>query len=60
MEIAYAVPTDSLGIARDDSVFRSDGTWIPADPANSDYHAYLNWVSEGNKATSLDRTRPAL
>jgi hypothetical protein len=30
------------------SVYRIDGTYIPADPANTDYAAYLQWVSEGN------------
>lgn len=30
------------------SILRSDGAYIPADPANSDYAAYLTWVSEGN------------
>lgn len=26
----------------------SDSAFIPADPANSDYAAYLEWLDEGN------------
>lgn len=26
----------------------SDGAWVPVDPRNCDYQAYLKWVDEGN------------
>ena len=27
----------------------SDNTYIPTDPQNSDYQAYLKWLAEGNQ-----------
>jgi hypothetical protein len=32
----------------------TDGASIPADPDNTDYQAYLKWVSEGNTPLPAD------
>ena len=31
-----------------------DGLCIPFDPANTDYQAYLKWISEGGVPTPAD------
>jgi predicted AlkP superfamily pyrophosphatase or phosphodiesterase len=38
------------------SVMRSDGWSIPFDPANTDYQAYLKWLSEGNTPEPAEET----
>jgi len=34
-----------------------DNTYIPFDPANTDYQAYLKWVSEGNTPLPADEVK---
>jgi hypothetical protein len=37
------------------SVFRvADSTFIPFDPDNTDYQAYLKWLEEGNTPEPAD------
>ena len=36
-------------------VFRvADNTFIPFDPANTDYAEYLKWLAEGNESLPAD------
>ena len=32
----------------------SDNAYVPLDPANTDYQAYLKWLEEGNQPLPAD------
>lgn len=40
------------------SILRFDGALIPDDVANTDYKAYLKWLSEGNTPLPVDPPTP--
>ena len=45
----------SLGQIGIETVQRlSDNTFIPFDPANTDYQEYLKWLEEGNQPEPAD------
>jgi hypothetical protein len=51
----YKLVKDDLTGKPTNSVMRvSDRAFIPFDPANTDYIAYLKWVSEGNTPQPAD------
>jgi hypothetical protein len=56
----YNVILNGLVISENKYIERiNDGALIPFDPANTDYQAYLKWLSEGNTPLSADEPTPA-
>ena len=50
----YKIINDLI-VGLTNSVIRtSDNAYIPPDPANTDYQAYLAWVAEGNTPEPAD------
>ena len=53
--IMYKQTLDLAGGVRKDQVVRiEDNAFIPFDPANTDYQAFLRWCEEGNVPEPAD------
>lgn len=37
----------------------ADNAFIPFDPDNTDYQAYLKWLAEGNQPLPADEAQPS-
>lgn len=51
----YKLVKASAMMGGDDYIQRKeDGAFIPPEPANTDYQAYLKWLDEGNEPLPAD------
>jgi len=41
------------------AIQKGDSTWIPMDPANTDYQAFLKYKEEGGKVYDADEEVPS-
>ena len=53
-KLSYKNYNDEIIEVTDQILRFTDNTFIPFDPANTDYQAYLKWLAEGNTPTPAD------
>jgi hypothetical protein len=52
----FRLKKDSISGKVNGIIRTSDNAFIPFDPDNTDYQAYLKWVSEGNTPDPAENT----
>ena len=52
--ITYKLTKDPITGKEGNMILRFDGLWLPKDPDNTDYQAYLKWLAEGNTPLPAD------
>ena len=52
-QLAYGLLGEPCAVKR-----LTDNAFIPFDPANTDYQAYLRWLEEGNEPLPADEPAP--
>ena len=50
----YKLCKDPFGNVNNCVLRLADHTYVPTDPANMDYQAYLKWLAEGNTPEPAD------
>jgi len=50
----YIIGLDGITILKNAIKRLPDGAFIPFDPDNTDYQAYLAWVAQGNEPLPAD------
>lgn len=54
----YKLTKNIDGTISETQILRTeDNAFIPFDPANTDYQAYLEWVAEGNTPEPADEVK---